>query len=131
MNEMETTGTAGPTEQQMRTMGLVADFSSGEGVLEILAGRAPGAMPLLSREEMLGYFAAFESAWDPLAELQAKGQLTGAAPFSSEVRAQITRLSTLLRLEPESPEAKAVAAEIRALAEACFTALNPQAPRRP
>ena len=112
------------TKRQMRNTELIADFMGGLAVLEILAGRAPAAMPLMGREEMLEHFAAFEAAYGPLAEDQAAGQLTGAPALSAETGETIARLGALLQLPAESPGAEAAAPEIRSLAEQCLKALR-------
>ncbi|MEO7327431.1 MAG: hypothetical protein ABI193_02555 [Minicystis sp.] len=104
----------------------MSDFYSGISVLMVLAGQAPA---ILGREAMLEYFAAFEAAYGPLAELQAAGQLqTGGVMLSAETRESIARLGTLLRLPPTSTEAEREAPEILSLAKHCLKALAPDMP---
>jgi len=109
-------------EEQDRRGQLVADLAHGLGVLTVLAGRNPA---IVSPEEMLELFAAFEAAYGPLADLQAVGRFDmGGGILSQELREQVTRLGALLRLPPGSTEAEGTAAEIRSLAEECLRMLS-------
>jgi hypothetical protein len=113
-------------EWQDRVTDLQVNFGNGVGLLTVLAGHNPA---IVSREETLELFTAFEAAYGPLAEDQAVGRfwMSGGAILSPELREQVTRLGTLLRLPPESTEAEGTAAEIRSLAEECLRALEPKA----
>jgi hypothetical protein len=102
---------------------LMTDFASGLALLMALAWRNSA---IVSREETLELYAAFESAYGPLAELQAVGQFeTGGGILSPETGERVARLGALLHLPPEGTEAKDAAAEIRALAEECLRMLAP------
>ncbi len=104
---------------------LQVNFGHGLLLLTVLAGRNPA---IVSREETLELFAAFDAAYGPLADLQAVGRFDmGGGILSPELRERITRLGALLRLPPESTEAKDAAAEIRALAEECVRMMAPDA----
>ena len=105
---------------------LQVNFGHGVLLLTVLAGHNPA---IVSREETLELFTAFEAAYGPLAEDQAAGRfwMTGGAILSPELRERITRLGALLRLPPESTEAEGAAAEIRSLAEECLQTLEPKA----
>ena len=105
---------------------LQVNFGEGLVLLMALAGRNPA---FGSREETLGLFTAFEAAYGPLDEEQAAGRfwMSGGGILSPELRERITRLGALLRLPPESTEARDAAAEIRALAEKCLRMLPPKA----
>jgi hypothetical protein len=111
-------------QEQERLRDLVSDLAHGLGLIMVLAGRNPA---IGSREETLELFAAFEAAYGPLADLQAVGRFDmGKGILSPELRERITRLGALLRLPPESTEAKDAAAEIRVLAEECVRMLVPE-----
>ena len=112
-------------EQEQERLGdLVSDLGHGLLLLTVLAGRNPA---IGSREETLELFAAFETAYGPLADLQAVGRFDmGRGILSPELRERITRLGALLRLLPESTEAKDAAAEIRVLSEECLRMLVPE-----
>ena len=105
---------------------LQVNFGQGLVLLMVLAGDNPAIM---SREETLELFTAFEAAYGPLAEDQAAGRfwMSGGGILSPELGERITRLGALLRLPPESTDAKDAAAEIRALAEECLRMLPPKA----
>lgn len=105
---------------------LQVNFGHGMLLLSVLAGHNPA---IVSREETLELFAAFEAAYGPLAEDQAAGRffMTGGAILSPELREQVTRLGALLRLPPDSTEAEGAVAEIRSLAEECLRTLEPKA----
>ena len=111
---------------QDRVTELQVNFGNGVSMLAVLAGHTPAIM---SREETLELFTAFEAAYGPLAEDQAAGRLwmSGRRILSPELHEQITRLGALLRLPPESTEAEGTAAEIRSLAEECLRMLAPEA----
>jgi hypothetical protein len=112
-------------QEQERHRDLMSDLSHGLLLLTVLAGRNPA---IGSREETLELFAAFDAAYGPLADLQAVGRFDmGGGILSPELRERITRLGALLRLPPESTEAKDAAAEIRALAEECLLRMAPEA----
>jgi hypothetical protein len=110
-------------EWQDRVADLQSNFGHGLALLTVLAGHNPA---IVSREETLELFAAFEAAYGPLAEDQAAGRfwMSGDCILSPELRNQITRLGVLLRLPPESTEAKDAPAEIRVLAEECLRMLS-------
>jgi hypothetical protein len=112
-------------EWQDRVADLQSNFGHGLALLMVLAGHNPA---IVSREETLELFAAFEAAYGPLAEDQAAGRfwMSGDFILSPELRNQITRLGVLLRLPLESTEAKDAAAEIRVLAEECLRMLTPK-----
>jgi hypothetical protein len=111
-------------QEQERLRDLVSDLGHGLLLLTVLAGRNPA---IGSREETLELFAAFEAAYGPLADLQAVGRFDmGRGILSLELRERITRLGALLRLPPESTEAKDAASEIRALAEECMLMMAPE-----
>lgn len=112
-------------EWQDRMTDLQTNFANGVGLLTVLAGHNPA---IVSREETLGLFTAFEAACGPLAEDQAAGRfwMSGEVILSPELRDQVTRLGALLRLPPESTEAEGAAGEIRALAEECLRTLAPR-----
>jgi hypothetical protein len=116
-------------EWQDRVTDLQVNFGHGVGLLTVLAGRNPA---IVSREETLELFTAFEAAYGPLAEDQAAGRfwMSGEVILSPELRERITRLGGLLRLPPESTEAEGAAGEIRALAEECLRTLAPEAAPR-
>ncbi|MFS8069657.1 MAG: hypothetical protein ACMG6S_25105 [Byssovorax sp.] len=111
---------------QDRVTDLQVSFGNGVGMLTVLAGHNP---VIVSREETLELFTAFEAAYGPLAEDQAAGRfwMSGGGILSPELRARITRLGALLRLPPESTDAKDAAPEIRALAEECLRMLPSKA----
>ena len=83
-------------EWQDRVTDLQVDFGNGVGMLTVLAGHNPA---IVSREEALALFAAFEAAYGPLAEDQAAGRfwMFGGMTLSPELREQVTRLGVLLR----------------------------------
>jgi len=110
-------------EWQDRVTDLQVDFGNGVSMLAVLAGHNPA---IVSREETLELFTAFEAAYGPLAEDQAAGRfwMTGEAILSPELREQVTRLGGLLRLPPESTETESAVAEIRSLAEECLRMLS-------
>ncbi|MFT3767281.1 MAG: hypothetical protein QM820_17420 [Minicystis sp.] len=119
-------GTDEHDQWQDQVTELHTHFGHGLALLTVLAGHNPA---LVSREETLEIFEAFEAAYGPLAEQQAAGRfwMSGDCILSPELREQITRLGVLLRLPPESTEAQGTAAEIRALAEECLRTLTPEA----
>jgi hypothetical protein len=114
----------GLEQEQERLGDLMSDLGHGLGLMAVLAGRNPA---IVSLEETLELFAAFEAAYGPLADLQAVGRFDmGRGILSPELRERITRLGALLRLPPESTEAKDAAAEIHVLAEECLRMLVPE-----
>lgn len=115
-------------EWQDRVTDLQTNFGNGLAMLTVLAGRNPA---IVTREETLELFAAFEVAYGPLAEEQAAGRfwMSDGVILSPELREQATRLGALLRLAPESTEAEGAAAEVRALAEECLRTLAPEVVR--
>ena len=117
-------------EYENRTVDLMSKFSMGLGLLMVLAERsaAPG-----SREETLETFAAFESAYGPLAAQTDRrlelnmGKRRAPVLLSDETFERVTQLGALLRLPRERTEAEGAAAEIRALAEECLRTFSPEA----
>ena len=117
-------------EWQDRIADIQSNFGHGLGLLAVLAGHNPATV---SRDEMLEIFAAFEASYGPLAEDQAAGRLwmSSGGVLTQELHNHITRLGALLRLPPESAEAKDAAPEIRVLAAACLRAIQPEAAPKP
>ncbi len=100
---------------------LVIDFYNGIQTLQAVGGLVQIAA---DRKATLERLAAFERAYDQLAELHAQGKIdAGAVDFSAENREFVRRIRGLLRPDPASDEAPGAADELRTLIEQCLRGL--------
>ena len=102
-----------------------ASYRKDESVLAADEASSVKEKIALPEDAIGGAKGVIGAAYGPLAEDQAAGRfwMSGGGILSPALRERITRLGALLRLPPESTDAKDAAAEIRALAEECLRML--------
>lgn len=101
---------------------LLVDFYGGAQALQVVS---TWAQAVTNQRELLERLAAFERAYEQLAELQAAGKIeAGAADFSPENRARAALVARLIASGLDSAGAQQAAGEVHTLAERCLSGLK-------